>query len=193
MQIIEINNDNVHLIVQENQINEKINNEFINALWKYVLFSRNVSRTMPSCKICHKLDVFEYEGFGGIKEVGNGVMCIPSEAGDVYIIPDILFHYFYSHNLMPTKMFRDAVINGPKPDTQQYGELIREAYCLYKKRVQSWKHINCSCCGEPFEGTMAYVIGRKRKSIHLYHEKFYHGIFRKDVGVCFNCLHYTKI
>lgn len=193
MQGIKISKDNVQLVIQNIQSFEEKDYEFLNALWEYVLFSKNVSRTLPMCTICSELGEFTYEGFGGIKKVGNGMMYIPITEKEVYIVPDILFHYFYSHNAIPTSIFKNAVLYGYKPDTNQYREIIREVYC--SGRNNAWESIRCSYCREIFEGSINFRISKNRGEVRLYHKKFYHQILYREkyVGVCLKCLHYTKV
>ena len=45
----------------------------------------------------------------GIKRLGNRVMYIPINDSELYIVPEILFHYFYVHKMLPAQKFRDAV------------------------------------------------------------------------------------
>ena len=69
-----INKHNWSLIFDINEANIQNDIAFLNALWQYVLKSRNISRMVPTCKICHQHGEFTFEGFGGIKKIGDGVM-----------------------------------------------------------------------------------------------------------------------
>lgn len=195
MEVIKINEDNVQMILQPYESSQERDYGFLNALWKYVLFAKNISRILPNCIICNKQEEFVYEGFGGIKKVGNGIMYIPGYKDNIYLAPDILFHYFYSHNIIPTPMFKDIVIHASKPDTNEYKEIVREVYCSTNRCGNVWKSIRCSWCGEIFEGIIAFRIGRNINKVRIYHEKISDKIFRREkyVGICLKCLHYTEL
>lgn len=167
----------------------------MDSLWRYVLFSENTCRTLPECAICGTHGAFVYEGLGGIKKVGNGKMYIPITEKAIYIIPDILFHYFFSHNAEPTELFRYAVINSCKPDTNQYKELIKESYYLNRKWSMRGTSIICSHCGSMFEGSIAYKLSKNKGSVKVYKDTFVDKIRNgeKYVGVCIKCLHYSKV
>ena len=109
MDIVKVFENNMDLLVVNTKENEK-DWEFLNGLWQYVLISKNISRTLPKCLYCGYKGEFCFEGFGAIKKVGNGIMYIPDSNDKLYMIPDIIFHYLYIHNMEPTKtyiLFRD--------------------------------------------------------------------------------------
>lgn len=195
MNVIKIDKDNVNLIMRINQKLKKKDTEFLDALWQYVLFSKSVSRKLPFCIFCHEHGKFTFEGFGGIKKVGGGLMYIPVDNDQLYIIPDIIFHYFYMHRISPTKKFRSAVIHGLKPTSEQYTEKIKT---FYKSKTILWSHIMCPRCGESIEGPSGFVEGRKG-SVAVYRQSFWNSVLQKDrycqnerIHICHNCLHCVK-
>lgn len=115
--------------------------DFLKCLWNYVIYGKNVNRLFVSCPFCNdnhsfgkiyniknvnkcKL-VYTYQDFR-IK-VGNSIMYIVSEDKKVcYEVPDLYFHFFAEHNMVPRESFRKAVIYGVKPGTSQYYECIKE-------------------------------------------------------------------
>lgn len=193
MKVITIEKDNIDCIMDINKVYENRDNEFINALWQYVLYSNHVSRILPVCEICDRFE-FVFEGFGGIKKVGNGLMYIPVSEEEIYVIKDITFHYFYIHNKVPTQKFRNAVIYGPKPESDQYSKIVET---FYKSNIEDkviWEHKKCMYCKKPFVGTFAFRKGSKRKNISNYEENCLDKILpRKYIGICLHCLHYTKV
>lgn len=195
MRVIEISENNIQLVIQDVQSSEEKDYDFLNTLWEYVLFSKNVTRTLPTCTICNEKGVFKYEGLGGVKKVGNGMMYIPITSKEVYMVPDILFHYFYSHNAIPTLIFKDAILHGYKPNTKQYRDIVKEVYDPNAKHSILWKNVRCSHCGEMFEGSIAFRISKRRGNVRIFHEKIYHKLLygEKYVGVCLKCLNYTKV
>ncbi len=190
-----IGKDNIELVIQGSRSCDEKDQEFLNSLWKYVLFSKNVSRILPTCVVCKKHGEFEYEGLGGIKKVGNGIMYIPITEQEVYTVPDILFHYFFIHNLKPTESFRYAVLHGHKPNTCQYREILKEIICLSEKRSKAINSIKCSNCGEIFEGFIAYKVSRRKGDVRVYKDRFVNKMLNKEkyIGVCIKCLHYSEV
>lgn len=190
MKQIKIGKGNINLIMDKKEICKEIDMEFLNALWQYVLFSRNESRTAPFCEICYEHGKFMFEGFGGIKKVGNGNMFIPIKDNKLYIIPDIIFHYFYIHNAKPSSEFRESVIYGVKPDSEEYAEKIKP---FYKPRTSfEAMHIKCPHCGMPLESEIAYAKGNSG-NVTVYQKKGRMQYREEEfVDICFNCLHYIQ-
>ena len=59
-------------------------------------------------------------------KVGNAIMYIVSEnKKTIYEVPDLFYHFFAEHNMVPREFFRKAVIYGVKPGTNQYYEYIK--------------------------------------------------------------------
>ena len=150
----------------------------------------------PFCVFCHEHGKLIFEGLGGIKEVGYGLMYIPVNNDELYIIPDIIFHYFYIHKMSPTKNFRSAVIYGPKPQSRQYTEKVKP---FYKSETILWSHIICPRCGESIEGPAGFIEGRKG-SVSVYRQSFsdmmgvQKGRYYENerLNICYNCLHCCK-
>ena len=66
MLVTRIDESNIHLIMSTTKKSRKRDSEFLNALWQYVLCSKEITRILPFCKICHERGKFKFEGFGGI-------------------------------------------------------------------------------------------------------------------------------
>lgn len=192
MKVINITRNNIELIVDLKKTTEEKDNAFLNALWQYVLHSKSITRKIPKCEMCGIYGDFTFEGFGGIKKVGKGMMYILLNDEEVYAVPDTIFHYFYIHGMIPTERFRDAVVNGFNPRDKQYIDKIQGVYCLGNWREN--KKIKCRYCGKPYIGTIAYKKGKKRKDVEIYHEKYGYKIFKKDAyfSMCYNCFGITK-
>ena len=195
MQNIMICRDNINLIMDLKKDRNEIDQEFLDALWQYVLYSRNTSRTAPKCRLCSKQGDFKFNVLGGIKNVGNGLMYIPVNKDELYIIPDVVFHYYYIHNIAPIIKFRNAVVGGVKPDSIQYVDMVKSSYVPKEESVVLWRHIKCDCCGNSFNGCIAFRNEKKTQNVKVYQERKFNKIFYKDnyVGVCYKCLHYTKV
>ncbi len=44
---------------------------------------------------------------------------------DIFASPDLIYHYVTVHKYRPPKVFVDAVLHGPQPDSAEYRALIR--------------------------------------------------------------------
>ncbi len=118
---------------------DKADEAFLECLWNYVVFSKRVNRTFVSCPFCnenhsfHKIYNFKdskkckliYSNKDDTVKVGNSIIYIISEDGKVlYEVPDLFFHFFAEHNMIPRESFRKTVIYGVKPGTSKYYECI---------------------------------------------------------------------
>lgn len=66
MKNILIGKDNINFIMDFSKDRTVIDQEFLEALWQYALYSRNISRIAPECKICSKQGNhgdFTFEGY----------------------------------------------------------------------------------------------------------------------------------
>ncbi|MBQ3782565.1 MAG: hypothetical protein II838_03850 [Lachnospiraceae bacterium] len=193
MEIVRVFENNMELLVIDTEKKEK-DWIFLNCLWQYVLISKNISRTLPKCSYCGNRGEFTFEGFGAIKKVGNGIMYIPDSEGKLYMIPDIIFHYLYMHNMKPTKLFKDMVYSAPKPQTKEYIDIIEKVYYVQDKLQESEK-IKCNYCNKKFKGVVVYKQGKNNSmvKIHRQHSLIQRIIGEKYIGLCANCFHLTKI
>ena len=69
MLVTRIDESNIHLVMNTTKKSRKRDSEFLNALWQYVLCSKEITRILPFCKICHERGKFKFEGFGDRKSV----------------------------------------------------------------------------------------------------------------------------
>lgn len=139
MKVINIPDENIESLMVNSKEEEK-DWLFLNRLWKFVLYSKNISRTLPTCRYCGAKGEFCFEGFGGLKKVGNGVMYIP-DAENLYIIPDIVFHYLFVHDMQPTDMFRNMIFSALEPETEEYIEKIKKVYYSQEKLLEYEKNV----------------------------------------------------
>ncbi len=182
-----INKHNWSLIFDINEANIQNDIAFLNALWQYVLKSRNISRMVPTCKICHQHGEFTFEGFGGIKKIGDGVMFIPIGNKEMYITSDIVFHYFYIHGLAPTQKFREAVLFGAKPQSEEYAKMVKR---YYKNRIPIVdKSLKCPYCGKKFKGDIGFAKGNEGDVVIHHNTLNYLRSEPEWMMICYKCLH----
>ena len=195
MLVTRIDESNIHLIMSTTKKSRKRDSEFLNALWQYVLCSKEITRILPFCKICHERGKFKFEGFGGIKRLGNRVMYIPMNDNELYVVPEIVFHYFYVHKMLPVQKFKEAVLSGPKPESDQYVEMIKPYYYTFDKYIACWEG-RCSNCGKELKGDLIYLKGRNKR-VSVYREPLLDVLFPGDGGtfivLCYHCLHYQEV
>ena len=113
---------------------------FLDSLWKYAIYAQNVNRIFVSCPYCNKNHSFkkmynykdsqycklEYSNKDVTIKLGNAMMYIFREDGKVlYEVPDLFYHFFAEHNMIPKESFREAVLKGVKPGTRRYHEYMQ--------------------------------------------------------------------
>ena len=123
-----------------------VSEEFIMNLWEYykcpIFSSRKVYYN-------EKLDgywKFFTAVFNG-RKIGLGsseIRIIDKEKGVIYASPNLLIHYIVNHNYLPPQEYIKAVIEGPKPNSKDYCNMIR---CLYNnvKKIEGKNGI-CPFC-----------------------------------------------
>ena len=198
MLVTRIDESNIHLVMNTTKKSRKRDTEFLNALWQYVLFSKRISRRLPYCEKCHIHGKFTFEGLGGIKKVGDGLMYIPINDNELYIVPDIIFHYFYTHKMLPTQKFKSAVLSGPKPESERYIEIVKPYYYTFDNDI-GWRLV-CSNCGKELKGNVIYSKGQS-KSVAVYREPLLDILFptikvakvNEFTILCYHCLHYQEV
>lgn len=68
-------------------------------------------------------------------ELGSSeIRVIDEEKGVIYASPDLIIHYIVNHNYMPPREYIKAVIEGPKPNSEAYCNMIRNSYKGIRKR-----------------------------------------------------------
>lgn len=191
MNVINITDENIELLMVNSKEEEK-DWMFLNRLWKFVLYSKNISRTLPTCIYCGSKGEFCFEGFGGSKKVGNGVMYIP-DAENLYIIPDIVYHYLFVHDMQPTDMFRNMIFSAPEPETEEYIEKIKNVY--YEQETLLEYDKKCDYCKKKFSGGIVYKQRKNKPKVKICHP---HNLLigkwdNKYIGLCASCFHFTKL
>ena len=198
MQAILIKQRNINLIMNVWRVKLIKDTKFLNALWQYVLFGRDSwLRIKPICKIGFCDNDFTFQGLGGRKRIGTGWIYIPVDNDKLYVMPDSVFHYFYVHRIAPSKKFRNAVIYGAKPESEEYIAKVKPFYRL--EDVMGYENnAICKYCGKPLLGDWAFMKGHQG-NVKIYRDSFWKELIKPDdtppgwVFLCYNCLHYTKL
>ncbi|NLP15179.1 MAG: hypothetical protein GX383_12045 [Clostridium sp.] len=187
----------ISTIEYENSIDE-ISQSFIDCLWEYVIYARVDKRTLFKCTHCKNLEksniIYAYKG--AVKKIGNAtIKVISSDLKTVYSSSDAIFHYCIEHNYKPPKDFVDAVIYGPKPESELYCSYMKNYYGDVVKTLRRDPNKKCGHCGEPFFGYIAYqaISGNYSKlmSYSVLEENPTINDTPNYITVCYNCWHYT--
>lgn len=174
------------LLMKSSQTQQK-DEHFLNELWKYVLLSKNVNRTLPVCKECGNDAEFSFEGFWGIKKVGNGVIFFPTLDGTIYSVPDMVFHILFFHDVEPTDFFRELVAYASSLNTPDYFKQIESVYFV-KRMINASNAPKCPACGRNYEGPLAYRQGMQQEKVTVYRaDSLLQNTTPKYMGVCDKC------
>ena len=194
---------------------KELDKRFIDCLWEYVIFNKNINRSFVTCPFCNENHSFHkmynlknskeckliYNYKGAEVKVGNSMMFIVSGDGKMmYEIPDLYFHFFYEHNLVPKDTFKNIVIHGIKPGTDEYFEKIKKYFLnrkereLIKKNKLIVKGINCSICEREIQGEIAYRVTEKcneKISSYICYPNIDSTEEIKYKYICYMCGHYV--
>ena len=93
--------------------------------------------------------------------------------------------------------FRNAVIYGAKPESEEYIAKVKPFYGLKDLRGYE-NNVICSYYGKPLLGGRAFMKGNQG-NVKIYRDSFWKELIKPDdtppgwVFLCYNCLHYTKL
>lgn len=172
-----------------------VSEEFLVNLWEYykcpIFSTRNKFQNVS-------LDG-EWKFFSALsngREVMLGsseIRILDKEKGVIYASPDLIIHYIVNHNYLPPKEYIKAVIEGPKPNSEDYCNMIRESYKDIAKRegqngVCPFCHSKCASFAYKEEKKKSSDQGLrvvdssmiKRKNEKL--EEYFYYLLCKDCG-----------
>ncbi|MBQ8188500.1 MAG: hypothetical protein IJZ44_01850 [Lachnospiraceae bacterium] len=139
----ELDNIKLHNVINIGWLGEagcfpqgNVSDEFLMNLWEYY-----------KCPIFSTRKIYQNEKLDGYwkffvaifngREIGLGsseVRVLDKERGVVYASPNLIIHYIVNHNYCPPQEYIKAVIEGPKPNSKDYCNMISSAYKDVKKR-----------------------------------------------------------
>lgn len=122
----------------------KVCKEFMDNLWEYLHLNLNQSRGYHSCNLCSVLGEGAFIATNKDKSVklGFAEIRVLSENGTcVYAAPNLIYHYILNHEYKPPEEFIQAVLNGPKPGTNEYKKFLTsfKEYTLCGKNMNDIK------------------------------------------------------
>lgn len=136
-----------------------VSKEFLMNLWEYY-----------KCPIYETRRLYNNEGLDGYWKfftayynertilLGRAeIRVIDTKRDVIYAAPELIIHYIVNHNYLPPEEFIDAVITGPKPNSEEFCAMVGEMY----KNVHKKEHIRrvCPYCNSKY---LSYVYREKK-------------------------------
>lgn len=106
---------------------------FLTSLWEYMKYPINQTRGYHSCQLCEKSKIL-YASYNGI-EVPLGtseIRVFSPDSKTIFSAPNLIIHYIIDHHYRPPEIFISSVINGIKPDTSKYREMVQSYSVQFK-------------------------------------------------------------
>ncbi len=76
------------------------------------------------CPFCQNHNGIECEKNGETLLLGTAEIRVFSEQGEIFAAPTLIYHYVAVHHYLPPEAFVNAVLQGPRPQSQRYFELL---------------------------------------------------------------------
>lgn len=133
-----------------------VTQDFILNLWEYIKFPIYLARGIyRNIYLDNRIDSFiacfeEYQILLGTAEI----RVINSEKTVIYAAPNLILHYILNHNYLPPEEFIEAVINGAKPNSEEYATMVANIY--NSKKYLTASKLTCPYCDKNYN----YVISR---------------------------------
>lgn len=108
----------------------EVSNEFLMNLWEYYKCPIYKTRKIYNNQ---KLDGYWkfFIATSGERDMHLGraeIRVVDQKRNVVYASPDLIIHYVINHKYLPPKEFIQAVIEGPKPNTEEFSHMIKQIY-----------------------------------------------------------------
>lgn len=117
---------------------------FVLLLWEYIKVPINRMRGVHQNITLdggHKIFVAQNQGYS-ITLGSAEIRVMDADSNIVYAAPNLILNYILNHQYLPPKSFIDAVIDGPKPNSDSYRKL------LIKKDSKHYNPtVKCIFCG----------------------------------------------
>ena len=154
-----------------------VTEEFILALWEYIKYPVNETRGIYSNIALDggvKKFVAKYQGYNIL--LGSAeIRVVDTKNNIVYAAPNLILHYVINHHYMPPQSFMDAVINGQKPNSDEYSNVIKQI--LFDEKDRGWRNKQCRYCGSHklyygFRVQKKYDISSKIEIVNYEEDKY---------------------
>lgn len=135
------------LDVEHEYLKGDVTEEFIIALWEYIKYPVHRTRGLHSNIDLDggvKYFIAKYQGYNIL--LGSAeIRVVDTKNNIVYAAPNLILHYVINHQYLPPQSFINAVINGPKPNSDEYGNVIKQIYL--DESDMGWWNKQCRYCG----------------------------------------------
>lgn len=122
----------------------KVTDEFLTSLWEYIKIPINRTRGIHQDILLEngeRVFVAKYQGYSII--LGSAeIRVIDVNCDKIYAAPNMILHYIINHQYLPPRCFINAVINGPKPDSDCYKKVL-----INKNNAKYTGKLSCIYCG----------------------------------------------
>lgn len=135
----ENNTYNIGWLEGSNYPKGSVTKEFLMNLWEYmkypIYFERGIYKNEY---LDDKRDSFVacYNGYEIVLGCAE-IRVLSADMQKVYAAPNLIIHYILNHGYLPPLEFVEAVINGAKPNSKEYSELIADIYSDIKNDANS--------------------------------------------------------
>jgi hypothetical protein len=95
----------------------------LDALWAYCSVLVEPTRGLHSCEFCSR-PPNTHVRHGKRLLLGSGEIRVFSSTGEAFAAPNLVYHYILEHQYQPPEEFLQAVEKGPRPESDEYRELL---------------------------------------------------------------------
>ncbi len=97
----------------------------LSALWEFCKTSVAQTRGFHPCPFCDNKAATEVQRDGRSLLLGTAEIRVFSQDGQVYAAPTLIYHYVAEHHYRSPAEFVSALLNGPRPGSQEYFASLR--------------------------------------------------------------------
>lgn len=176
----------------------KITDEFIFFLWEYIKYPINRTRGVYHNKRLDSQKTFHiahYEGYH-ITLGDAEIRVVDIENDVIYAAPNLVLHYIITHQYLPPEQFVNAVINGPKPNSDIYSNSMSKLFRFGNKFYHEFSiKLPCGFCASEYgylghsyvkddlvENRKILIDDFKPNYEYLEKEKLYYNYICEDCG-----------
>jgi hypothetical protein len=91
----------------------------LDALWRYCLILVVPTRGLHRCDLC-SLPSSTFVRHGTRLLLGPGEIRVLGANGDLFAAPNLIYHYVSDHHYRPPHEFLQAVVDEPRPESEEY-------------------------------------------------------------------------
>jgi len=131
----------------------KVTEEFVLSLWEYIKYPINQTRGVYHNKRLDPQTTFHiahYEGYH--MTLGDAEIRVVDVENDlIYAAPNLILHYIITHQYLPPDQFINAMIKGPKPNSDIYSQSMSKLFRFGNKYYHGLrKNLECKFCSSNY-------------------------------------------